>query len=137
MLEKYRSDIYACHRCGLCRAKYSDEVRYVCPIREHTGGFEYSFARGRIQIAKGILENRLPYSGSLVDVIYKCLLCGNCRELCGKKDPVTGTWIIDHTAIFKAIREDIVSLGLMPHVHKKIDSSIKKHYELYKEPHVN
>ena len=129
MLEKYKSDIYTCHRCGLCRSKYSDEVRYVCPIREHTGGFEHSFARGRLQIAKGILENRISYSAPLVEEIYKCLLCGSCREMCGKKDPATGEWILDQVAIFKAMRADIVDLGLAPVAPTAVVPIVEKNHE--------
>ena len=31
MLKRFHKEIYACSRCGICRAKYTETVRYVCP----------------------------------------------------------------------------------------------------------
>jgi FAD/FMN-containing dehydrogenase len=27
----------------MCRSKYNEKVRYACPVREHTAGFEHYF----------------------------------------------------------------------------------------------
>ncbi|RLA92464.1 MAG: Fe-S oxidoreductase [Deltaproteobacteria bacterium] len=109
MLEKYKEDIYKCAQCGVCRAKYTKEVRYVCPVREHTGGFEHYFARGRILIARGILEGELNYSKRLAEAIYTCTMCGNCTQQCGAKNLETGEPLFEPDKITEAMRADILT----------------------------
>ena len=62
-LERIREMAYACTRCGACREKYSGDMTHtpafrVCPVREHSGGFEHHCARGKLQIAQGILKQK-------------------------------------------------------------------------------
>lgn len=133
MLEKYRADVYRCAMCGQCRARYTETKRLVCPVREHTSGFEHYFARGRILIARGILEGALDYTPDLADVVYHCMTCGNCREVCGARNPVTGGWLIDTVAITEAMRADIVDLGLAMDPHKAMASSVEENNNPYKE----
>jgi len=93
--------------CGVCREKYTEKTRLVCPVREHTGGFEHYFARGRILIARGILEGELSYSKELAEVIYTCTMCGNCVQQCGALDLKTGNPLIETDKIMEAMRTDI------------------------------
>ena len=39
--EKYRTQVYSCIRCGVCRNKYNyfEKIFRVCPAGEHSGGF--------------------------------------------------------------------------------------------------
>lgn len=106
-LVTHKSDIYKCIRCGMCRSKYNEKVRYVCPVREHTAGFEHYFSRGRILIARGILEGDLTYSRDLVDVLNTCTMCGNCVQQCGAIDFETGRKLIESDKITEVMRADI------------------------------
>ena len=121
MLEKYRDEIYLCFRCGVCRSKYTETVHRVCPVREHTEGFEHYFGRGRVQIARGILEEAFPYSDKLIDIIYTCLGCESCREQCGLYEEETGKYVIDQGQIVRAMREEILELGKQPKELAEID----------------
>ena len=121
MLEKHRRGIYMCMECGKCRSKYSHTVHYVCPVRENTGGFEHYFGRGRMQIAKGILEGAFTYSDRLIDVVYTCLACESCREQCGLYEEETGKYVIDQGQIVRAMREEILELGKQPEELAEID----------------
>ncbi|MEM3704058.1 MAG: (Fe-S)-binding protein [Candidatus Bathyarchaeia archaeon] len=127
VLEKYKNSIFRCTRCGTCREKYTENVRLVCPIREVTGGFEHYFARGRVLIARGILEGALKYSTALVESVYTCLGCSNCVEQCGAIDMDTGRPLVDTPAIIRAMRQDIVraELGPLPTL-KEVDSNVEK-----------
>jgi heterodisulfide reductase subunit D len=120
MLEKYRYNVYRCTRCGVCRAKYNENVHYVCPVVENTAGFDHYCGRGRIATAKGILEEKFSYSDALIDVIYACLCCENCREQCGSVDPETDKPLIDTARIVRAMREEIVELGKAPKVMSEL-----------------
>jgi heterodisulfide reductase subunit D len=131
MLEEYRYGIYKCGRCGQCVV---GEYGYVCPVQQYTGGFEHYVARGRITIAKALLEGTLTYSPPLVDAIYSCLLCGSCREQCSLVDPVTGEKLVDTIEITKAMRQDIVNAGLGPPPSmKEMDSNIERYHFFYGE----
>ena len=136
-LEKYKFNVYSCVRCGMCRGKYTEEVRYVCPVREHTGGFEHYFARGRIAVARGILEGELDYSDALAEVVYTCTTCGNCRVQCGALD-AEGKPLIEADRITEAMRADIVKdhPEMVRKAHKTIMDSIKTYENPYMKPRI-
>ena len=112
-LEKQKKAIYACTRCGVCVHKYSPwGDRQICPIREHTVGFEPYASRGRTQVARGVLEGTLEITPELAEVAYTCLLCGNCRQACGCLDLETFKPKIIQPHITKALRADIYASGV-------------------------
>ena len=118
-LAKQTRGIYGCVRCGVCVHKYGPwGDKYVCPIREHTVGFEPYSCRGRNQVAIGVLEGTIEVTPELAEVAYTCLLCGNCRQACGCIDMETFGWKIVQPHITKALRADLFASGveLPPHV---------------------
>ncbi|MDA8217533.1 MAG: (Fe-S)-binding protein [Dehalococcoidales bacterium] len=72
-LGRHYDESLKCVRCGLCQA--------VCPVfgADHR---EASVARGKVQLVRAVLEERLDLSASLRDRIYLCLNCGACTENC-------------------------------------------------------
>jgi len=60
-------------KCGNCRE--------VCPVFLETG-HEAMVARGRVQLLKAALENRLDLTDGLRDRIYACLNCNACYVTC-------------------------------------------------------
>jgi len=68
-LEKHVRGLYGCTRCGVCVHKYGPwGDKKVCPIREHTVGFEPYSARGRNQVAIGVLEGTIEVTPELAEV---------------------------------------------------------------------
>jgi len=131
-LEQIKSMVYSCVQCGYCREKYSDETftnltaYRVCPIREHTGGFEHHCARGKIKIAQGILEGRFSYSDELIEVLYTEPDCKLCSYICHAEP------ILDPVKIWRTMREDIVAAGLgPPQPLKKIDTRVKDKHNVF------
>ena len=123
-IEKLSEDIIRCYRCGDCREKW----RYytgsfgVCPVREELR-HEHFCGRGRTAIARAILEDKLEYHEGMLDLIYSDLCCWNCKESCSLLEG----YRIRVSEITKAMREDMVKLGLgPPEPLKKIDSNIDK-----------
>lgn len=106
-LKKVSSFIYNCRKCGMCGNKTSDTIPYVCPVKEHTAGFEHFYSRGRLVIAQGLLENQIIPSQELADIVYACSLCGNCTEQCGMTDPRTGLPLVDGARVIEAMRADL------------------------------
>ncbi len=131
-LEALKSMAYLCVQCGYCREKYSDTVLTtlpayrVCPVREHSAGFEHYCARGKIKIAQGILEGRFPYSEELVSVLYTDPDCKLCSWICHAEPR------LDPPKIWRAMREDIVAAGFgPPEPLKQIDRRVAEKHNVF------
>lgn len=124
MLEKVRSDVMACGRCGKCVVH---EGGYVCPVQVNTAGFDETVARGRNGIARAILEGDLEITQEVVNNTYTCLSCKSCFVACGKKDR-KGQPAIDECKITQALRADIVKAGMEPEPLKAIDNAIDENH---------
>jgi len=101
-IKEFQDMIYACGRCNYCRGQDFNER---CP-EIFTQTWESSTGRGRMAIARGILEGKLDYSAELAERIFGCFMCGRCREECKKAAK------IDIIAITKAMRADFVDQGV-------------------------
>jgi Fe-S oxidoreductase len=110
---------------------YPEKGTYkICPAREVLG-FESSTARGKVNIARAILEGFLKYSSNgLPDQIFKsCLLCANCLTHC----PVQ----VDLPKIVLSMRQDIVDLKLgVPSQLEKINSAVEKKHNVFNEDEI-
>jgi len=73
-----KSLVYQCDRCGACLA--------ACPLYA-VAGRESSVARGKIAVARAILENALPVDAAAKRVMDFCLLCQACSAACPNKVP--------------------------------------------------
>jgi len=102
-LEQYKEEIYHCFRCGFCRELVLGGAHRICPIREELG-FETTYARGRIGVARALLEGKIDYSDPLVERIYTCLGCYNCRAHCPTK--------VDTPSVVRGQRNEIYRQGL-------------------------
>ena len=85
-LEDCRADMEMCHRCSACkfipleRVKGFDHVN-ACPSIARYNFHAYS-GGGRIAMALALLEGRIEYTPSLVDIVYNCQMCGACDISC-------------------------------------------------------
>jgi heterodisulfide reductase subunit D len=124
--KKVVDEIIRCSRCGYCREMiYPQTGTYkICPIYELRRWESYT-ARGRIAIARAILDGKLKYDERLVERVYSDLLCGNCKEHCGPG--------VDTLLPLRAMREDIASLGLEPAPIKEVNSNLEKTYNVFGE----
>ncbi len=101
-IEQYHDMIYACGRCNFCRGSDFNER---CP-QLFTQRWESSTARGRMAIARAILEGKLDYTEDLRERVFGCFLCSRCREECKKAAK------IDVVAITRAMRADFSDKGI-------------------------
>jgi len=122
-LEKWRKEIYGCQRCGWCKAStYLDQgIEKICPVREYysDGFWEHFFSRGKMAIARGVLENRFPLTDDLAEAIYMCSTCGNCEVHCSRNYAYYTLKFIDHknnrnVEIIEALRALLVEKGYGP-----------------------
>lgn len=135
-LEKHKKGIYGCVRCGVCVHKYGPwGDKKVCPIREHTVGFEPYSCRGRNQVAQGVLEGTIEVTPELARVAYTCLLCGNCRQACGCIDLDTFQMKIVQPHITKALRADLFTSGVeLPEHVNMFGNAIEKTSNIFGAP---
>jgi heterodisulfide reductase subunit D len=116
-LESYKEEIYNCFRCGFCRELVLGGAYRICPIREELG-FETTYARGRIGVARALLEGKIDYSDPLVERIYTCLGCYNCKVHCPTK--------VDTPSVVRSQRNEIYRRGLRRFkALDDVDSNIK------------
>ena len=124
-IEEYHDMIYACGRCEICRGfDYNDR----CP-EIFTQHWESSTARGRMAIARAILEGKIEYSEDLVERIFGCFMCGRCREECKKAAQ------IDVIAITKAMRQDFVDQGIkIPEDGARMADTVSNSGNIFADP---
>lgn len=106
-LSAVEEEIANCMRCGNCQA--------VCPYYRETGA-EAAVARGKIRLAKAVLQGELAYTSTLAER-FECLTCYACNAACpcGVK--------IDK--IFLAARAAMVRQGGLPALKKFMATALK------------
>lgn len=137
-LKDYESQLNLCMGCGYCRDFFGKEgvpenvgTFSVCPVRERLGFDTYS-AKGRITIAKGILSGKIQFTEEVLDVIYRCCMCGNCKEHCISRGMPLLPSDIETTEIFKAMRTDAWEGGApIPKNLKNLSSNVEVAHNIF------
>jgi len=123
-LSDYAEQVYECGRCGYCLGGYLDEV---CPSR-FIAGFESATARGRMLVARAILERQLQYSPMLTERLYTCFLCGACNVKCELAAK------IEITEITKVMRSDASAAGIELKRLNELCAIIANKHNIYDAP---
>lgn len=94
--------IDSCVRCGKCKAG--------CPAYEEgVSGlprWEIFSARGRVRLAQGLLDGKIPLTDTIVKSFYTCFFCNQCVKTCP-----SGTKV---TELIQAMRGFVASKGQQP-----------------------
>jgi Fe-S oxidoreductase len=116
-LTEYAEDIYTCNRtrCGFCREE--------CPIYR-VKRLETFSSRGRMLIARGLLEGVLEPSAEMQEVMDDCLMCGYCQARCA----------LDNMEIFSAVRRDLREAGFSSPKHERTADKILEEGTLFPRP---
>jgi Fe-S oxidoreductase len=82
----YRPDAMRCTRCSYCKWIPFDLIRSArfsagCPSIQD-GKFHAYSAGGRLVTALSLMDGRSEVTDQVVDVAFKCQLCGNCDVAC-------------------------------------------------------
>ena len=87
-LEDFKKDIYTCVKCGSCRTWFDKADKKdsalglpICPSGEKFG-FETYFCKGKLDIAKGLIEGGLEWNERVLQLVYDCPLCRACDYQC-------------------------------------------------------
>lgn len=100
-LGQFKKELWKCGRCAYC----VDEE--ICPSYRLIK-FESGAAKGRILIARALLNDKLDFSSDLAENLNLCFMCGACKERCKTAAK------IDTIKIFLAMRKEAIGLGLYP-----------------------
>ncbi len=117
-LISYQDDIYTCNRtrCGFCREE--------CPVYRVTR-YETFSCRGKMLVARGLVEGLLEPSKEMAEMLEKCLLCGYCQSRCALKN----------IEIITSMRQHLAAKGLAASVHQENTAKILREGRLF-EPQV-
>jgi len=109
-LEQLAEDIYTCNRsrCGFCLAD--------CPVYR-VKGFEAYTSRGKMMIARGLLEGLIEPSAEVQEILDGCLLCGYCQARCA----------LNNLEIFTSLRARMNQEGLSAPQHgQKVERIVEE-----------
>lgn len=124
-LQAVAQPIYECLRCAFCFDLSWLGPANLCPSYAW-GAFESYGARGRIAIARALLEGELEHDESLIGRVFACTECRACVEHCFK--------YLDTVAIFAAMREELAARGLIPPGLADAVDALDETHNLYDKP---
>jgi len=133
-LKDYRVQTWNCVRCGNCKTVFpwyikNSQFYQVCPSGARYK-FDAYYAQGKMDISRALIEGDMDYKDSprLVDIAYKCTLCGACQTNClrlQEKEPAK---------VIEALRAELVERGMVAPEHKAYLESTLKHYNPFEVP---
>lgn len=133
-LEDYKREMFFCGRCSYCKwvsapVLKSPRFSMICPSIED-GNFHAYSGGGRLNLAWSFLKGRIPYSDKMLDVVYRCPMCGacdtNCRVVLGN--------MISVNEILHALRVRCVEDGQALPEHMVLVDNMKREDNPFGEP---
>lgn len=112
-LADYRPDAMRCTRCSYCKFIPFDLVKSArfaegCPsIR--AGKFHAYSAGGRLVTALSLLDGRSEITDQVVDIAFRCQLCGNCDVACK-----LCRYDMEPLLALRELRAHLVAMGRVP-----------------------
>jgi Fe-S oxidoreductase len=91
--------------------------------------FDAFCAQGRLDVARTIIEGEFEWSEKLLDVVYRCQLCGGCDYVCGRVKEIQPGRII------QAMRAKLVADGKAPPSEfTGLMESLREYQNPYRQP---
>jgi Fe-S oxidoreductase len=123
-LRIYRNDVYHCAKCHMC--KYIDfndianeRFTEICPSGSQLL-FEAYFSSGKMELARALMNQEIKPSPKLLEIFYKCTLCGGCTEVCSIQKELRPS------DVFHTVRSWIIKnkVGPLPGHKELIDNTL-------------
>lgn len=124
-LDDYKTQIYSCLRCGFCFDHSQGGQQKICPPY-NTFGLESYGARGKLAIARALVDRVVGYDNEIAARIFACTECSACQEQCLK--------YVALDDIYAAMKEDLVEKGLLPSKVAEILASLEEFGNPYRKP---
>jgi len=132
-LADYEKDMTRCARCSLCKWPPLAQVKsirfsQVCPAISRYNFHAYS-GGGKMIVGLSMLKGRVEYSEEMLNVIYRCSVCGACDMSCKYSRD------LEPLEILHAIRSTCVKDGVAPlAAHRPILDSIRSYDNVWMQP---
>ncbi len=104
-LAEYKNQIYSCLRCGFCFDHNVGSQAKICPPHA-TYGMESYGARGKLAVARALVDEAIEYDADIAERVYSCTECGACEEQCFK--------YLDLLDVYRAMKGELVARDLLP-----------------------
>lgn len=133
-LKEYKWELGLCGRCSYCKwvnlpVLKTHRFSKICPSIEDRNFHAYG-GGGKLHVAWGFLKGNVPYSEKMLDIVYRCTMCGacdaNCRVIMGG--------MISNNEILHALRVKCVEDGQSLPEHMELLNSMKKEDNTLGEP---
>jgi Fe-S oxidoreductase len=133
-LEDYQDEMYWCGRCSYCKwvngpAMRSHRFSKICPSIEDKNFHAYSCS-GKLDVAWSFLRGRIPFTDKMLDVVYRCTMCGACDSNCR----VTMGNLLSNNEILHALRLKCVEAGQALPEHMILIENLKREDNPFGEP---
>ena len=134
-LKNFQYTMESCNHCGQCKwilpgRMHGWDFAEICPIHACYGFDAYS-GQGLVNIAREIMENKLPASSELADMVHTCTACGACDVNCKS---VRDMEVLE---TIHALRHECAEKGFVPDGVRNIAENVLTHHNIYGEPHGN
>lgn len=133
-LEDYRNDMMRCVRCSTCKfiplssLFKSWRYAYGCPASTQMNYHSYS-GSGKLITALSLIDKRVDYSPELLDIVYRCSLCGMCDVSCRMGTDME-IYEIMHELRVKCVKD---GHGPLP-AHKPVLESVRNYDNVWVQP---
>jgi len=124
-LAEYRNQIYSCLRCGFCFDHVEGEGQKICPSYV-SFGFESYGARGKMALARALIDGVLDYDEDIAKRVFACTECGACQEECFKYLPLAD--------IYSAMKQDLAERNLLPSGRQNLVAPLEETGNPYGQP---
>ncbi|NVM04249.1 MAG: (Fe-S)-binding protein [Candidatus Helarchaeota archaeon] len=115
-IDDLKENIYTCNRtrCGFCREN--------CPVYSELRYEAYS-CRGKMLIARGLIEGSIKPNKELIDCISLCTTCGYCLYRCA----------LNNVDLIESLRADLINMGHENKYHRISVKNILDYNNPFKE----
>jgi len=132
-LEDYRADMERCSWCSYCKwvpFVHIKSWRFAkgCPSIAYSNFWSYS-ASGRLSVALSLLDGRSDYTDGLLDIVYKCQMCGLCDVACK-----VCKYHMEPIEAMRELRFKLVEDGQLLPQHRPIIDSLRKEDNMMMKP---
>ena len=124
-LANYKDQIYSCLRCGFCFDHVEGEGQKICPSYV-SFGFESYGARGKMAMARALIDGVIGYDEDIAARVFACTECGACQEECFKYLPLA--------EIYTAMKQDLAERDLVPIGRQELLAPLEESGNPYGQP---
>jgi len=129
-----RKNAWNCARCSVCKWVDSWEVKSarfakICPSSLYYLFDAYS-CQGRMDVSLALIDGTLKYEDSpaLLDIFYKCNMCGGCDAMCKRVQDM------EPLRVIQEMRTQLVGDGQLLPLHMPVIDNLRKEDNMMMKP---